>query len=330
MTDHTPEPSFTDLVLRAVAVVGLVAILLVGAWGIIQLAFYIPTLFGSRDSSETPTTVVQTSPSSTVAAPAPESLALVAPGVIGSGQPFLLVWNHQNETGNYAYQVSYGCATNVSLKALVPTGAYQSVLCNTPFNFTGATSSLPIILSVSGQKQDTVAITVAAKRLSDGAATAVASSTTTVLPATNTQTKTVAAVATKTAITTSPKTARTLFGLSDFQTTINSVTPSQIVTGQVHYSAVFTIANVGTNVTPANWAFQASVPVNGGYTYNSPMQQKLYPGDKIVYTLGFDVPTNNNQYFAVHQGAFSVTADPQNIALEPNENNNTASVSVSI
>jgi cytoskeletal protein RodZ len=47
-TEKTPA---RDLFLRTVAVLGLIAILLLGAWGIIQLAFAIPTVFSNLGGS---------------------------------------------------------------------------------------------------------------------------------------------------------------------------------------------------------------------------------------------------------------------------------------
>jgi len=52
-------------------------------------------------------------------------------------------------------------------------------------------------------------------------------------------------------------------------------------------SLQFIIENTGTNVVPANWIFTADLPYSPTYTYQSPVQQALYPGDKIVYTLGY-------------------------------------------
>ena len=333
--------------MRAVAVVGLVAVLLVGAWGIIQIAFYIPTLFDTTTS----TTITQTTQTNTLSTTVststatqlplvPETLSLMAPNIITSGQAFLLLWNHQGETGAYAYQVSYSCAANLSAKTLVPTGTYKEVACNTPFDFIDATSSMPLALIVVGQKQATTSLVIFAQRLADGTVTAVASSTTVVLPAlhasaatpTNTSATTTTAKATP-VTTAKPATSSkraSLSGFPDFTVQILSVTPTSANTnsalGPVHYTAQFVIQNIGTNVTPANWAFDAIIPLNSPYTYHSPMQQKLYPGDKIVYTLGFDIPLNNNQYFAQHQDIFTVIADPQNIAQENNEQNNIASL----
>jgi hypothetical protein len=49
----------------------------------------------------------------------------------------------------------------------------------------------------------------------------------------------------------------------------------------------FTIKNIGTNWT-GTWSFSASIPTSNSYTFHSPVQQSLAPGDSIDYTLGFN------------------------------------------
>src|SRR3989338_2680 len=49
----TTKHTFREHILRVVAVIGLIAVLLLGAWGIIQLAFFIPTFLGNIGGSLT-------------------------------------------------------------------------------------------------------------------------------------------------------------------------------------------------------------------------------------------------------------------------------------
>ena len=74
-TKHT----FQENVLRVVAVVGLIAVLLLGAWGIIQLAFYIPTLFSGSSASPAKETVSGTKPSTSVVATSTAANSAVTP-----------------------------------------------------------------------------------------------------------------------------------------------------------------------------------------------------------------------------------------------------------
>ena len=176
MTDEhtTAAPTFKDRALRVIAIFGLIALLLLGAWGIIQIAF---TLYGFFGNSAPASPSVQT-----------QKTEIVAP------------------QGN------------------------------------GGVSS-------------------AAGR-GDSSVSATSKPATTYVPA--------------------KTTARTFFGSPDL-----SVTMGQVTNYGGRYSAQFTIQNLGTNVAPYGWTFNANLPASPTYTYTSNAQQALNPGDKIVYTLGF-------------------------------------------
>lgn len=266
----TGKSAFRDNVMRVIAIIGLIAVLLLGAWGIIQLAFYIPTLFnGSRSATS-----------------AVESLTVSANSPVTSGETLNVSWRGKDASGARAYTVSYSCVDGLSIKAPTPSGTSQSVPCNTPFNFTGAEFAMTITPTITGTKQVQVALTVTAVDLSNNKTTATASANTTVLP------KASAAATTKPKTTASNYTAsgrtQNLFGYADLSVRILSVTPSGNRT-----SVVFEVQNLGTNAAPAGWSFNALIPsasysTTQSYTYPSGAQQALYPGDKIVYTIGFD------------------------------------------
>lgn len=96
--------------------------------------------------------------------------------------------------------------------------------------------------------------------------------------------------------TAAPRVAQ-LYGLSDLVVTMKSVTSLSSMQGRVVVQ--FTVTNVGTNVTNSGWTFNAQLPLQPAYTYQSQGQQALYPGDSIAYTLTYDDPRyqqNNNQY----------------------------------
>lgn len=76
-----------------------------------------------------------------------------------------------------------------------------------------------------------------------------------------------------------------LYGYADLAARIVSVVPQGS-----RYSMQFEVSNVGTNVAASGWSFNAELPLDPTYTYYSLPQQALRPGDKIVYTLGFDMP----------------------------------------
>lgn len=88
-----------------------------------------------------------------------------------------------------------------------------------------------------------------------------------------------------------------LYGYADLAVTITSVTSLSSYQGRTVVQ--FTVSNIGTNVARSGWSFNAQLPLNPAYTYQSAQQQALYPGDKIAYTLTYDDPnfySYNNNY----------------------------------
>lgn len=345
MATNTQGNSFKENVLRVVAVIGLIAVLLLGAWGIIQLAFFIPTLFNKSDSTK----VVETPK---------ESVTVSVTSPVTSGQPLTLNWRHVGSTGQYNYALSYSCAAGLSMKAPTPTGSLQTVACDTPFNFTNASTSMVLVPTLTGS-QAAVTFTVKANRLSDGVITSNGTAVATIVPAAKTTTtvkKPTTPTKTSTGTTYVSSGNRTnLFGYSDLRVQILSVTPTQ-----GHTNVQFVIDNVGTNVASAGWSFSAALPLQTTYNFMSGPQQALYPGDKIIYTLGYNTPVNQNntvctlqypnpncptgtyQYYndpnyygqnSYQNGIYgypatvSITADPANQIPETNEVNNFATYS---
>lgn len=287
METHTvvkEKASYTDLFLRTVAVIGLIAVLLLGAWGIIQLAVAIPNLFGSIGSGSLNTSAQK------------EMLTVSSPASITSGQTVQLSWTHKNAdtSAQYSYAISYACQDGLSLGVPVPTGAYQQVPCNTPFNYVNAGAHMTMIPAVTGTASLPLVFTVSATKLSTGAITATGTSTTQVMPgaaATKPAATAAKPATTKPAAYYPAATRAALYGYPDLATRIISVTPNGTRT-----TVQFVIENDGTNIVPGGWTFNASLPINGSYTFTSQPQQALYPGDKIVYNLAFDNTYNAAQY----------------------------------
>ena len=139
--------------------------------------------------------------------------------------------------------------------------------------------------TLTGSASVPTTFTVAAKNLATNAVSASGTTQVTVSPAAAAMTTSVTTTApakTSTATYVAATRTSTLYGLSDLAVSIGTVSQNA-----GRYSVQFTVQNVGTNVAPAGWNFNASLPTSPTYTYTSPAQQALYPGDKIVYTLGF-------------------------------------------
>jgi hypothetical protein len=346
------QPSFRDQVLRVVAVVGLIAVLLLGAWGIIQIAFNLPSFFGNITNFGGIFT----------REPAKETLTVSVPTAVLSERAFPLTWKHSGKSGEYSYSISYACVEGVSVVAPLPNGSGEAVACNTPFNYLNATSSTPMMVKLTDKDTVPVTFTIAATKLSSGIITATATSTTSVNPLSksgtatttksSTTTKKPTSTTTKKPTTTKTSTGSTytpsgrtqnLYGYPDLQVYITS-NPGSVQSG-TRLNLQFVIENIGTNVTPSNWSFTASLPYSPTYTYQSEGQQALYPGDKIVYNLGYDAvsPYQYQQYpydysyyghdyngYAPQSASASVSVDPYGYIAETNKYNNTASVSYTV
>lgn len=363
MATNTPGTPFKENFLRVVAVVGLIAILLLGAWGIIQIAFYLPTFFSNFGKTK-------------------EALTVSAPSQLTSNQPFTLSWKHTGKDGEYSYSVSYACAQGLAFAAPVPTGSYQLVRCNTPFNYINASTSMPLVpVFASGTTQASTTFTVAAAKLADGTISVKGTATTRIQAGSATAASTTPSVSTpKPTPTKKPTSAKpsttyvpsgrtqNLYGYPDLAVQIISAPQSAPVGSRI--TLQFVVTNLGTNVAPAGWSFNAVLPYNPVYTYDSGSQQKLYPGDKIVYTLGYDAayagssgytgyPTTNyggygngscnafgpcavpgyanNNYYSYSQNSYGqgqvqaiIQVDPYNYVSEQNKSNNTATATYQV
>ncbi len=103
----------------------------------------------------------------------------------------------------------------------------------------------------------------------------------------------------------------TLYGQADLAVTIDrigylattsaeSFVASSTVPNGSRPAIVFTVKNVGTNVS-SPWSFTATIPTATSYVYTAPLQQALRPGESIQFTLGFDQANKgSNQKISIH------------------------------
>ena len=289
------KKNFRDSIVRAVALIGLLLVLLLGAWGIILLAFNLPTIAGNIGNSIV--SLFDYSPSGVT----DDSLQVSAPESVQSGSALSLSWNIDN-ANDYSYVVSYACKNGLTLKAPMPSGSYQIVPCSTPFNYVNATSKMTLVASAAGSIPLPATIVVSATKLSDGGVTASGSTIVSVNPNTAGAQPIPSQGGAQTGTTYVPANhTSNLYGYADLSVRIISVLPTSQNYNQypytqgTHMNVQFEVMNLGTNVAPAGWTLSAQLPVGYAYTYNSPAQQALYPGDKIVYTMGFNT-SYQNQY----------------------------------
>ncbi|HVZ76296.1 MAG TPA: hypothetical protein VG934_03470 [Candidatus Paceibacterota bacterium] len=291
------QSTWRDTLLRTVALIGLILVLLLGAWGIILLAFNLSSVVSTVGGS-----VVSLVTGNGSSAPAQESLAISTPTAVTSGTPVTISWNHTNASGQYSYSLSYQCQSGLSLKAPTPAGQYQTVPCATPFNYVGATQSMTVIPAISGSAPVAASFVVSATKLDDGTVTASASTNVTVNPASAAPSQTGNSGSTSTGTASNGGTyipaahTTTLYGYPDLSVSIISVTQLPTFAYPGRTQVQFQVSNVGTTIARAGWNFTAQLPLQAPYNqYTSQTQQALYPGDKIVYTLTFDNQSSYNQ-----------------------------------
>lgn len=289
----TTTPTFRDRAFQALGILGFIAILLLGAWGIFRIVTSLPGIFNNLTASVGSSSSVD------------EKLVITSPtGTIASGAPATIAWTHTGGSGNYSFAASYDCHDGLTVAAQLPNGSSQSVPCNTPFNFTNSQSSVVITPSYTGTQDIGVTFTVAATALQTGAVTVSAQKSVTLLhtqapaapakPATPEPKKPAPPTNTTTYI---PSTrVSNPNGYSDLAVSILStgvISPSGVYTpGAVRLGqragVQFQITNLGDKTVPAGWNFNAMLPLPTPYTYNSSSQSELAPGASVVYTLGFD------------------------------------------
>ena len=101
---------------------------------------------------------------------------------------------------------------------------------------------------------------------------------------------------------------------------VSNTIPADASGGEV----TFIVSNSGSNVVPSGWNFTVSLPSQTDQSYTSPGQPQLLPGERLKFTLGFTHLTSGADQ------VLSVSADMQNTVAESNDNNNAASVLLTV
>ncbi|TSC67164.1 MAG: hypothetical protein CEO19_334 [Parcubacteria group bacterium Gr01-1014_73] len=83
----------------------------------------------------------------------------------------------------------------------------------------------------------------------------------------------------------------------------------------------FSVENLGTKET-GSWYFNAVLPTYPSHIYSANSQVSLLPGDRIEFTLGFDIVEKKDGNIVV------INVDPANSIFEASEENNIARVTI--
>ncbi len=321
---------------KTLAVIGLLAVLAFGAWGLMRVAEFAPIAF---DRILTAAVTL-----SSVFTPA-DRVDLSAPSSVLSGEPFELSWKRRNDNPG-VYTISYACRDNISILAQSANGIYEKTFCETPFNFANATSSLRLLATTSVRSVDTPFSIVftptesAQKGVSD---TAVVSLINNSAPTGDITTTPPVSGTTPTTPRTPGSPQNSIYPVGNYTTpgigradlvvrilatgvvdkVTGQFTPASFVRTTDRVGVRFEIENQGGTAT-GSWFFRAVLPSLPQHMFDSQTQLSLQPGDSIQFTLGFD------SIEAKNPGVIVVNADPTGSVYENSDTNNIASTTVTV
>lgn len=282
-----------SLLSNVLAVVGFIIVILIVLWGLFHLATlakpWLSSLF-LRNSA----------PAASLEVQAPESAL--------SGTPIRVSWK-SSATGSGMYAFLYECKDGLKFQAPTPAGTVQAIPCGAAYSIPASASSITVTPVVSGSETLPASISILFLPGSSGGSQLRGSATVAVrpVPAPSGESETPRAQPA------APAAVRPA-GPADLSVRIVSLSSD----GAGRGTFIFDISNVGERAS-GSYRFQAYLPADGGYTYDSPIQPSLGPGDHVVSTLSFGPAVS---------GAASVVVDPMNAVNELNETNNYASQSL--
>lgn len=106
-------------------------------------------------------------------------------------------------------------------------------------------------------------------------------------------------------------------------TTTNEFTATSSVRLSDRVAVRFEVTNIGTRSSDS-WTFSAVLPTFPVYIFSSQSQQELGPGDKIVFTLGFDSIKDKPE------GTITINVDPTGSVAESSKENNIVHTTISV
>lgn len=347
-----------NFLVKALAVVGLLALLIVGSFSTIALARFVGPVLSSVGETLSRAASAAAVTLSSVFIPAGNNLTVsTEASSIKSGETFILSWNLEGAKKNGSYSLSYPCIDGFHIKATTAARGTEVVLCNTEFRFINNGNALrltpistesryvdmPITLSFTENGEDealetaTVVITVTNDNPSKTpVSTAPTGNTNPSNQNTGTsgtrqgqptsQTITNIPIGGSTARAENPngkpdlKVSIITTGVVDKITGVFATTSSLYRANRI--AVRFAVENIGDK-TSNEWMFNAILPTYPPYTYNSDSQPKLKPGDRIEFTIGFDQAVEGTQ-------PVKFEIDPRQVITESNETNNNISIDLKI
>lgn len=339
MQNSQNSAKFKNNSMKALAIVGLLAVLVLGFWGVIRVAILVPGIGNALAA-------VGASISS-IFVPA-ERLEITLPSAnVPSGEPLSITWNHVGKRGEGSYTLSYACRSGFSMESITPTGVYQKAPCETPFNYTNSQTEIRVIPQSQSARFLDVPVTLSYTRSGDenpsattDTAITVENSAVSVTPTPSGATPPPSPRPTPSPVTPGSRTDQTYrfvgsgtasdpSGTPDLEVSITSIgtldratnvfTPSATVVAGQRAAVQFSVTNRGTK-TAEFWSFNAALPTTPFHIFHSDTQRSLGPGDRIEYTIGFDEIDSRTT------STFTVNVDPTGGIRELREDNNIAKI----
>lgn len=360
---------------RALAVVGVIAIVIIVIWAGFMVVRSLPTAVTALQNAAVGLTQIFVPKKE-------EAIALSMNTLVArAGAPYTISWAHEGVATGGTYALTYSCRDGLSIESPNSDGTYQNAFCDTPFNFARSSNEIRIVPASTLNRyldvpmtisyfpegtsvptvQKTFVMTIENPSVSVSpsttgtivATTTPSTGTSVTTPTTTTRPSTGTTRPTGTGITAGERTDNTYqipgTGVSTPGSTtakpinpngkpdlavnvlqtgyIDSATNKFVAASPVKRSdrvAVrFEIENKGNNVSDS-WMFSAILPTYPPFIFQSQTQQKLNPGEKIEYTLGFDKVTTGNSV------DLKIFADQSLKINESNEENNIKIVTINI
>ena len=328
---------------RVMAIIGFLALIVIGMYGSVRVAQAVPGAFKSVAAAIVSIT--------SIFVPANETITLSLPAyTVQSGTPLTVAFDHQNKKLQGTYAFRYSCVEGVTFSTLAGDGTVSQITCNQPYAFQPFNNSVVVTpestkvrfadaevfvtFTPEGAGTSTVAgstvftienVKVTTSALTPGGSTGT-TGTPTPAPAPKPQPK-------KETIVVPQGRASDPNGYTDLTARVIEVgvidstgafvassTPSR----QSRVAVRFAVENIGTKTANKEFTFSAVLPTYPPYTYFSPSQVVLGPGDRIEFTIGFDSFEQDNV------GDFIVNVDPTGSVNERSKDNNIVKYTVTV
>lgn len=304
----SPQGQNPGLLANILAVAGFIILIIVIVWG----AYHLLRLTGSGVSNLF------------TRFGGADTIAITIPKETQSGTAFPLSWKYDaDEAGAFAFL--YQCKTGFRFDASAG-GRTSAIPCGSAYTV-GTTTTLSLVPVLAGTTTMDVPVSVVfipAATSTDATSRPQGTATVRVLAKAGGATVTTPTPASTTPTPSTPRPA----GKPDLSVRIIAVGVINQATGAFEnrypvgpeeVAAVqFDIANSGSAST-GTYYFTVNLPLQGGYTYTSPLQANLSPGSHVVNTLRFKPVQTGG-------GTVTVNVDTTYAVGESNEGNNAAAM----